>query len=89
MSEIQRGEIWWADLLEPQRSEPGYRRPVLPARSAGLAPRLGCEIGLTVLFAGRLPDEIGGMRCGAHFIKRPLSHLFSVGNSGSRPGGRC
>src|SRR5271154_4373006 len=29
MSEIQRGEIWWADLPAPRRSEPGYRRPVL------------------------------------------------------------
>jgi mRNA interferase MazF len=26
---IQRGEVWWADLPEPRRSEPGYRRPVL------------------------------------------------------------
>lgn len=26
---IQRGEIWWAELPEPRRSEPGYRRPVL------------------------------------------------------------
>ena len=26
---IQRGEIWWADLPDPRRSEPGYRRPVL------------------------------------------------------------
>jgi mRNA interferase MazF len=29
MDEIQRGQIWWADLAEPRRSEPGYRRPVL------------------------------------------------------------
>ena len=29
MAEIQRGEIWWADLAEPRGSEPGYRRPVL------------------------------------------------------------
>jgi mRNA interferase MazF len=29
LGEIQRGEIWWADLPEPRRSEPGYRRPVL------------------------------------------------------------
>ena len=29
MDAIQRGEIWWADLPEPRRSEPGYRRPVL------------------------------------------------------------
>ncbi len=29
MDPIQRGEIWWANLPEPRRSEPGYRRPVL------------------------------------------------------------
>jgi mRNA interferase MazF len=29
MIEVERGEIWWADLPEPRRSEPGYRRPVL------------------------------------------------------------
>ncbi|HWZ32716.1 MAG TPA: type II toxin-antitoxin system PemK/MazF family toxin [Bryobacteraceae bacterium] len=29
MSDIRRGEIWWADLPEPRRSEPGMRRPVL------------------------------------------------------------
>jgi len=29
VDEVQRGEIWWADLPEPRGSEPGYRRPVL------------------------------------------------------------
>ena len=29
MDEIQRGEIWWADLAGPRGSEPGCRRPVL------------------------------------------------------------
>src|ERR1700704_17338 len=29
MDAIQRGEVWGADLPEPRRSEPGYRRPVL------------------------------------------------------------
>src|SRR5208282_4990259 len=29
MLELQRGEIWWADLPELRRSESGYRRPVL------------------------------------------------------------
>ena len=29
MRDIQRGEIWWADLPGPRRSEPGFRRPVL------------------------------------------------------------
>jgi mRNA interferase MazF len=26
---VQRREVWWADLEEPRRSEPGFRRPVL------------------------------------------------------------
>lgn len=29
MGDIRPGEIWWVDLGEPRRSEPGYRRPVL------------------------------------------------------------
>ncbi|MEH2167413.1 MAG: type II toxin-antitoxin system PemK/MazF family toxin [Nostoc sp.] len=30
---MQRGKIWWADLLMPVASEPGYRRPVLIVQS--------------------------------------------------------
>lgn len=30
---IQRGEIWWAALPEPRRSEPGFPRPVLVVQS--------------------------------------------------------
>lgn len=26
---IQRGDVWWAELEEPEGSAPGYRRPVL------------------------------------------------------------
>jgi len=26
---MQRGDIWWASLPEPEGSEPGYRRPVV------------------------------------------------------------
>src|ERR1700689_2916479 len=33
MDEIQRGEIWWADLPEPRRSKSGYRRPVLAVQA--------------------------------------------------------
>jgi mRNA interferase MazF len=27
--EVKRGEVWWADLGEPQGSGPGYRHPVI------------------------------------------------------------
>lgn len=30
---IECGEIWWADLGEPDGSEPGYRRPVVIVQS--------------------------------------------------------
>lgn len=26
---ISQGDVWWADLDEPARSEPGFRRPVV------------------------------------------------------------
>ena len=26
---VERGDVWWADLGEPEGSEPGFRRPVL------------------------------------------------------------
>ena len=34
MDDIHRGEIWWADLPEPRRSELGFRRPVLVVQAA-------------------------------------------------------
>lgn len=30
---MRRGELWWASLCEPVKSEPGYRRPVLVVQS--------------------------------------------------------
>ncbi len=30
---IKRGEIWWAKLPEPVRSEPGYKRPLVIIQS--------------------------------------------------------
>jgi mRNA interferase MazF len=30
---ISQGEVWWAELLEPTGSGPGYRRPVLVVQS--------------------------------------------------------
>jgi len=30
---IRRGEIWWASSIQPSKSEPGYRRPVIIIQS--------------------------------------------------------
>ena len=31
--EVLRGEVWWANLPVPERSEPGYQRPVVIVQS--------------------------------------------------------
>ena len=31
---VKRGEIWWADLPEPDGSGPGFRRPVLVVQAS-------------------------------------------------------
>lgn len=31
---IRRGEIWWASLIQPSKSEPGFRRPVIIIQSS-------------------------------------------------------
>jgi mRNA interferase MazF len=30
---VHRGEIWWASLIQPSGSEPGYRRPIIVVQS--------------------------------------------------------
>ena len=32
MVDVYQGEVWWADLAEPQGSAPGFRRPVVVAQ---------------------------------------------------------
>ena len=33
---ISQGEVWWADLRPPSRSEPGFRRPVIVVQGDAL-----------------------------------------------------
>ena len=33
---ISQGDVWWADLPAPRKSEPGYRRPVIIVQSNSL-----------------------------------------------------
>ena len=36
MVEVERGDIWWADLPAPAGSEPGFRRPVVVVQGNSL-----------------------------------------------------
>jgi mRNA-degrading endonuclease toxin of MazEF toxin-antitoxin module len=63
MDGIQRGEIWWADLPEPHRSESGDRRPVLVVQADSFnASRIQTAIVATITsnleLAGTLPSRL-------------------------------
>ena len=68
---IQRGEIWWASLPEPARSEPGYHRPVLVIQSDDFnRSRIGTVIALVVTSNTRLAQAPGNV-----FLSQKLTGL--------------
>jgi mRNA interferase MazF len=68
---IQRGEIWWATLPEPTRSEPGYRRPVLVVQSDDFnRSRIATVIALVITSNTRLAQAPGNV-----FLPQKLSGL--------------
>lgn len=59
---VHRGEIWWADLVEPRGSEPGYRHPVLILQSEPFnRSRLPTVVGIVVSSNLRLLDAPGNV----------------------------
>jgi mRNA interferase MazF len=60
--ELARGEIWWADLPEPQGSEPGYRRPLLIVQNDAFnRSRLRTTIAVVLSTNVRLLDAPGNV----------------------------
>lgn len=60
--ELARGEIWWAELPEPQGSEPGYRRPLLIVQNAAFnRSRLRTTIAVVLSTDVRLLDAPGNV----------------------------
>ena len=59
---IQRGEIWWADLAEPQGSEPGFRWPILIVQSDAFnRSRIATTIGVALTSNLALVDAPGNV----------------------------
>lgn len=76
---IQRGEIWWADLPEPRRSEPGYRRPVLvvQADSFNLS-RIQTAIVAAITSNIELADAPGNVLLPARAVGLPRDSVINV-----------
>ena len=76
---IQRGEIWWAGLPEPRRSEPGYRRPVLvvQADSFNLS-RIQTAIVAAITSNVELADAPGNVLLPARAVGLPRDSVVNV-----------
>ena len=57
---VERGQIWWADLGEPEGTEPGFHRPLLIVRDDAFnRSRLHTVIGVVLTRIIREGAEFG------------------------------
>ena len=79
MGEIQRGEIWWADLPEPRRSEPGFRRPVLVVQADSFnRSRIQTAIIAVITSNVELADAPGNVLLPARSVGLPRDSVVNV-----------
>jgi mRNA interferase MazF len=77
--DIQRGEIWWADLPEPRRSEPGYRRPVLVVQANSFnRSRIQTVIVAVITSNTELADAPGNVLLPAELTGLPRDSVVNV-----------
>ncbi len=77
--ELARGEIWWADLPEPQGSEPGYRHPLLIVQNDAFnRSRLRTTIAVVLSTNVRLLDAPGNVLVPAKASGLPRDSIANV-----------
>lgn len=76
---IERGEVWWADLGEPDGSEPGYRRPVVIVQSDAFnRSRLRTVIAVVLTTNVRLVEAPGNVLLPAKATGLPKDSVANV-----------
>lgn len=76
---IERGEIWWADLDDPDGSEPGYRRPVIVVQNDAFnRSRLRTVIAIVLTTNLRLVEAPGNVLIPAKLSGLPRDSLANV-----------
>jgi mRNA interferase MazF len=76
---IERGDVWWADLGEPDGSEPGYRRPVLIVQSDAFnRSRLRTVIAVVLMTNMRLLEAPGNVLIRAKASGLPKDSVANV-----------
>ena len=76
---VERGEVWWADLGEPDGSEPGYRRPLVIVQSDAFnRSRIHTVIGVVLMSNLRLLDAPGNVLIPAKTSALPKDSVANV-----------
>ena len=76
---VERGQIWWADLGEPDGSEPGFRRPVLIVQDDAFnRSRLRTVIVIVLTTNLRLLDAPGNVLLPAEATGLPKESVANV-----------
>jgi mRNA interferase MazF len=76
---VERGQVWWADLGEPDGAEPGYRRPVLVVQSDAFnRSRIHTIIGVVLSTNARLIDAPGNVLLPAKATGLPRDSVANV-----------
>lgn len=76
---IERGEVWWADLGEPDGAEPGYRRPVVIVQSDAFnRSRLRTVIAVALMTNLRLVEAPGNVLVRAKASGLPKDSVANV-----------
>ncbi|MBI3940970.1 MAG: type II toxin-antitoxin system PemK/MazF family toxin [Acidobacteria bacterium] len=76
---MERGEVWWTDLGEPDGSEPGYRRPVVIVQSDAFnRSRLRTVIAVALMTNLRLVEAPGNVLVPAKASGLPKDSVANV-----------
>ena len=76
---VERGQIWWADLGEPDGSEPGFHRPVLVVQDDAFnRSRLRTVIVVVLTTNLRLLDAPGNVLLPAKTTALPKDSVANV-----------
>ena len=77
--ELNRGEVWWADLPDPVGAAPGYRRPVLVVQSDAFNRSRLATVMVVALTANlRLVDAPGNVLIPARASGLPRDSVANV-----------
>jgi len=76
---VERGQVWWADLGEPDGSEPGFRRPLLIVQDDAFnRSRLRTVIAVVLTTNLRLLDAPGNVLLAAKATGLPKDSVANV-----------